>query len=82
MKDAQHEWEVGLSSWIIQDGNYDNLATRQVVEFALKFYSQTYRQSDMRTKSVKSLGAAKYEIIGEARHLAGVYTCNPFTALS
>jgi hypothetical protein len=69
MKDAQHEWEVGLSSWIILDGNYDNFATGQVAEFALEFYSQTYRQSDVRAKSVKSLGAAKYEIIGEVIYL-------------
>jgi len=69
MNNAQNEWEVGLSSWIIQDGNYDNFETGQVAEFALEFYSQTYRERDARLKSSKSLGAAKYEIIGEVIYL-------------
>lgn len=69
MNDAPHAWEVGLSAWIIQDGNYDNFASGQVAEFALEFYSQNYRQSDVHSKSAKCLGAAKYEITGEVVYL-------------
>ncbi|MDB6018003.1 MAG: hypothetical protein JWR19_2492 [Pedosphaera sp.] len=38
-------------------------------EFALEFYSTSYRKSESQGKSVKSLGAAKYEIIGEVIYL-------------
>lgn len=69
MDSAKQEWEIGLSTWIIQDGNYDNFETGQNAEFALEFYSQTYRKSEKRTKSSKSLGGAKYEINGEVIYL-------------
>ncbi len=66
---TQHEWEVGLSSWIIQDGNYDNFKVGQRAEFALEFFSQTYRKSQVQAKSAKMLGAAHYEIVGEVVYL-------------
>ena len=69
MKADQREWEIGLSSWIIQDGNYNNFETGQHAEFALEFYSQSYLKSGARSKTSKSLGAAKYEIIGEVIYL-------------
>jgi hypothetical protein len=69
MNADQYKWEIGLSSWIIQDGNYPDFTTGQHAEFALEFYSQTYQKSDMRSKSSKNLGAAKYEIIGEVVYL-------------
>jgi len=61
---VQNELEVALSSWIVQDGNYDNFEANQHAEFALEFYSKSFRKSDVTTKSAKSLGAAKYEILG------------------
>jgi hypothetical protein len=69
MKADQCEWEIGLSSWIIQDGNYGDFETGQHAEFALEFYSQTYRKSDVSSKTLKKLGAAEYEIIGEVIYL-------------
>src|SRR5256885_14133137 len=66
---TQREWEIGLSSWIIQDGNYPDFTVGQHAEFALEFYSQTYRKSDLQAKSAKGLGAAKYDIIGELIYL-------------
>jgi len=69
MNNTQHEWEIGLSSWIIQDGNYDNFETGQVAEFALEFYSKTFQPSNTKQKSFKRLGAAKYEITGEVIYL-------------
>ena len=69
MDNPQYEYEIGLSSWIVQDGNYDNFEVGQNAEFALEFYSQDYRQSHLHVKSAKRLGAAKYEIIGEVVYL-------------
>jgi hypothetical protein len=69
MKTDHCEWEIGLSSWIIQDGNYGNFQTGQHAEFALEFHSKAYRKSDVRSKSSKGLGSAKYEIIGEIVYL-------------
>src|SRR6266403_81686 len=69
MNDAQHEWQIGLSSWIIQDGNYDNFETGQDAEFALEFYSKAFRTGEAKQKSAKSLGAAKYSINGEVVYL-------------
>ena len=66
---TQREWEIGLSSWIIQDGNYSDFIVGQHAEFALEFYSQTYRKSDLQARSAKGLGAAKYDIIGEVIYL-------------
>jgi len=71
MNNTQHEWEIGLSSWIVQDGNYGDFEKDQVAEFALEFYSPTYQASSARSKSFKGLGAAKYEIIGEVIYLMG-----------
>jgi hypothetical protein len=65
MNDAQQEWEIGLSSWIIQDGNYGDFEMGQIAEFALEFCSEYHRQSEQRTKSCTKLGAAKYAIIAE-----------------
>ena len=68
-RSAQNDWEVGLSSWIILDGNYDDFETGQCAEFALEFYSQAFRKIDVKVKSSKRLGAAEYEIIGEVIYL-------------
>ncbi len=65
MKDSQHEWQIGLSSWIIQDGNYGDFETGQVLGFALEFYSENFQPSATKQKSFKKIDAAKYEIVGE-----------------
>jgi hypothetical protein len=69
MNTGIREWEIGLHSWIIQDGNYGNFKTGQVAEFALEFYSTAFRRSNAKQKTVRSLGDAKYEIIGEVIYL-------------
>src|SRR5229473_4595257 len=33
-------WNIGLSAWIIQDGNYPDFAVGETVEFAVEFYQQ------------------------------------------
>jgi len=62
---TQHTWEIGLSSWIIQDGNYPDFTVGQQAEFALELCPQSVCLSDPKVKYAKSLGAAKYEINGE-----------------
>jgi hypothetical protein len=65
----QHEWEIGLSAWIIQDGNYPDFKTGQHAEFALEFYPKIIRASELKVKSAKRLDAAKYEINAEVVYL-------------
>jgi hypothetical protein len=65
----QNEWKIVLSSWIVQDGNYDDFEAGQHREFALEFYSEAYRKSEVREKSAESLGAGKYKIVGEVVYL-------------
>jgi hypothetical protein len=40
----QPAWNIGLSAWIIQDGNYPDFAVGDVVEFAVEYYQQPSAQ--------------------------------------
>jgi hypothetical protein len=33
-------WNIGLSAWIIQDGNYPDFAVGDIVEFAVEYYQE------------------------------------------
>jgi len=62
----QHEWEIGLDSWIIQDGNYPDFKAGQHAQFALEFdLDDPVRFDESKVRSAKPLGGAKYEISGE-----------------
>jgi hypothetical protein len=65
MSNAQNEMEIGLSAWIIQDGNYGDFVSGQISQFALEFCPITVSTASAREKSLKSLGAGKYEVVGE-----------------
>jgi hypothetical protein len=65
----QQTWEIGLSAWIIQDGNYSDFKAGQHAEFALEFYPKRIRLGELKAKSVKRLGDAKYEINAEVIYL-------------
>jgi hypothetical protein len=69
MSNVQREWEIGLGSWIIQDGNYDNFQVEQNAEFALEFFSKIIRKGEAKQKFAKRLGGAKYSIYGEVIYL-------------
>src|ERR1700678_726165 len=69
MEGKRHIWEVGLSSWIIQDGNYGDFETGQSADFALEFYSQSFDGTHIKTKSARSLGAAKFDVTAEVIYL-------------
>lgn len=32
------EWKIGVSSWTIQDGSYEDFHSHEEAEFALEFY--------------------------------------------
>lgn len=63
------EWEIGLPSWIIQDGNYGDFKVGEQVEFALEFYPHSIRSNKAMSRSAKRLGPAKYEINGDVIYL-------------
>ena len=42
------EWLIGLSAWIIQDGNYGDFSVGQRAEFALEFYAREALKSGNR----------------------------------
>jgi hypothetical protein len=69
MENTRPIWEVGLSSWIIQDGNYGDFGTGQCADFALEFFSQSFDRADIKTKSARSLGFAKYDVTAKVIYL-------------
>ncbi len=38
------EWKIGISAWIIQDGNYGDFRCHERAEFALEFYPLTAKR--------------------------------------
>jgi hypothetical protein len=63
------EWKIGLSAWIIQDGNYGDFEEGQTAEFALEFFPKRIQPTSIRKKSAKNLGAAGYDVVGEVVYL-------------
>jgi hypothetical protein len=66
---VQPEWKIGLSAWIIQDGNYDDFEVGQPAEFALEFFPKKIQPTNSRMKSAKNLGDAGYDVVGEVVYL-------------
>ena len=56
---------VGIDSWIIQDGNYEDFSVGQTAEFALEFYPRSMKASDCKSPSVTHLIASRYQICGQ-----------------
>ena len=55
---------VGLSSWIIQDGNYGDFAVGDEAEFA-EFYPHSMRLSRRRERACEPLSGNRYRIRGQ-----------------
>jgi hypothetical protein len=54
---------VGLSAWIVQDGNYDDFTTGQEAKFALEFYPpHGLRPAAPGPKSAEHLSASRYRV--------------------
>jgi hypothetical protein len=65
---------VGLSSWIIQDGNYGDFNRGDRAAFALEFYASTQlaeiNAGRAPTPSLIHVGAAQYRTLGQVVHVA------------
>jgi hypothetical protein len=58
--------QIGLSSWIIQDGNYPDFQAGQEYRFALEFYAQDPSIDDSlpAMRALAQMGSAKYRADG------------------
>ena len=56
---------VGLSAWIIQDGNYGDFRIGEAAKFALEFYPHTMRGTRSRTPSAERIKASQYRVCGQ-----------------
>ncbi len=65
-----NEWNIAVSPWIIQDGNYPDFASGQDAKFALEFYSQEgLKASHQKTTGSKYLGQGRYEVVAKIVHM-------------
>jgi hypothetical protein len=69
---------VGLSSWIIEDGNYSDFASGQETKFALEFYGPELRRSERSDPPSLSVpDEAEYSAHGHVEYVSeGVWVCN------
>ena len=65
---------VGLSSWIIQDGNYGDFSRGDHAAFAIEFYASTeltaVNPRRRPTRSLIHVGDAQYRTVGQVVHVA------------
>lgn len=64
------EWKIGMSSWIIQDGNYGDFRVQEQAEFALEFYPLQCKPSSSSKKHANCLHASKYLVNAEVVFVA------------
>lgn len=57
-----HNLNVGIDSWIIQDGNYPDFTVGQAATFALEFYPHSLAPADGRSPLCEHIDASKYRI--------------------
>src|SRR5687767_2289135 len=55
-------WHVGLSSWIIQDGNYGDFQRGQQASFALEFYPHDCRISAAKEFRAELIRENRYQV--------------------
>jgi len=59
---------VGLSAWIIQDGNYDDFQVGDTSSFALEFYCENIKREGCK-KHYKKVTDSIYELCGQVIYL-------------
>jgi hypothetical protein len=64
--------QVGLSSWIIADGNYRGFSVGDVRSFALEYYNEHEFRPATGAVSRRHLGDARYAVTGSRAHLGGL----------
>ena len=62
-------WSRGLSSWILEDGNYADFYTDQERQFALEFYADNFECSDSKVKSAEFVDRATYLVNAEVLYI-------------
>lgn len=63
-EEKMKEFTIGLSSWIIQDGNYGDFAVGDDTQFALEFYSEEIKKSDDQKIKMERIEDAQYIVNG------------------
>jgi hypothetical protein len=59
------EWELGLSAWIIQDGNYGDFARGDRVEAAVEFwFDDRLELAEPSAPSAHHVDGSTYEVVG------------------
>ena len=58
-------WNIGLPSWVIQDGNYGNVQCNQVVPFAVEFLPHDLAFSNPTNQSANFVSDSIYRIAGK-----------------
>lgn len=58
-------WCIGIPSWIIQDGNYNDFHIHQSYDFAIEFYPKTWRPSSSAVRRARHVTASEYEVNAE-----------------
>jgi hypothetical protein len=58
-------WEISLSSWIIQDGNYPDFRKGQEAEFTLHAAAGEVLTTPGPGKAIRKLEECHYEVTGE-----------------
>ena len=56
---------IGIDSWIIQDGNYGNFVVGQDTKFAIEFYPLSLIPSECKEFSITELKTNQYKICGQ-----------------
>jgi hypothetical protein len=65
--------QVGLNSWIIADGNYDDFRVGEVRSFALEYYAENDLlplSKSRATRSLARLDGSHYAVTGRTLHVA------------
>lgn len=67
-------FQVGLSSWIVDDGNYKTFSIGDVRSFALEYFNEEDLQSTTTPCSHRHIGNARHIVSGKRVHLGGLQT--------
>jgi hypothetical protein len=55
---------IGVSSWIIQDGNYGEFTVGDIAEFAIEFHPHALQCTQSRKETIDRIKANRYRVCG------------------
>ncbi len=64
------KWDIGLSAWIIQDGNYPDFERGQAAEFAVEFHSDNLAYTRSTGKSAHRIDDGRYQVVAEVAYVS------------